>query len=650
MAEQAEAGDVGTRPGAAGEQAPGAVLVRLQHRAQRAFDPPALGLEPHVGGEQGAGAERLGEDQPVAGRHAALAHDPAALREAVDRKAQGELRPLAGMAADQRRIGPVQDLQRAGHHLGKILLDLGLDAIGHGGDGQRRLGLGAHGEDVAERMVGRDLAEDVGVVDKRSEEIDGVDHHLAGGHLDDGGVIGLVKPDQHVVALDRVEPAQRALQYAGADLGAAAAAAHGDIGDLLDHVGVGEAPGDPARLLFLHLRQLVEFAHEAPVDPVLPKPDPSALDRPVGARGDGVFLAGAYQAQILALGGEGSRFLAQEDAAQVSRQGRTLADGEDARLLAGMVDDASDVAGGEHVGMGNRAQGIGDADETGIVERQAGLRQPRRGARHGHPEDLIERDIGPALAMQSPGIDPRHPMPGMHVNTAFGEDAGELAAHPPIVGRQYFFRLGDQMILGIGAGPPGLRQHPAKTVLDTEQKLEPAGAGADDADPDRAFTTEHPLCHLMPVGDEAVDRLDRHRVLGGARHLIGVGNRSDVDRQQIICHRRAVPAQHPLVGGIEADRLVMEELGAGEAGQRPEVDMGVIEAVMSGDQARQHARIGRVGIPADQRQADAGDRPHAEALEHGDMAVAAAEQHQILEHRNIGLLHRLLVPARVIDG
>ena len=187
-------------------------------------------------------------------------------------------------------------------------------------------------------------------------------------------------------------------------------------------------------------------------------------------------------------------------------------------------------------------------------------------------------------------------MTGMHLDAAFVEDAVELAAHPPLVGRQYFFRVGDQMEFGIGAGPPRLRQHPAEAVADTEQKFDPAGAGADDADPDRVFAAEHPRRQIMPVGDEAVDGLDRHRVLGRARHLGGVGGRADVDRQQIVGHRRAVAAQHPPVGGIEADRLVMKELGAGEAGQRPEVDMGVIEAVMPGDQARQHSGVGGVGV------------------------------------------------------
>ena len=54
-------------------------------------------------------------------------------------------------------------------------LDLGFDAVGYSGNGQRRLRLRTHCIDVAESMVGGDLSEEVGVVDDGAEVVDGVD-------------------------------------------------------------------------------------------------------------------------------------------------------------------------------------------------------------------------------------------------------------------------------------------------------------------------------------------------------------------------------------------------------------------------------------------------------------------------------------------
>src|SRR3546814_13548868 len=66
---------------------------------------------------------------------------------------------------------------------------------------------------------------------------------------------------------------------------------------------------------------------------------------------------------------------------------------------------------------------------------------------------------------------------------------------------------------------------------------------------------------------------------------------------------------------------------------RTQVDMRVVEAVMPGDQPRQHPGIGRMHVARDQRQAYALDRLHAEGFEDGDMAVPAADQHRSEERR-----------------
>jgi hypothetical protein len=64
--------------------------------------------------------------------------------------------PSPGVAADQRAAGLVEHFDGAGHHLPQRVFDLGLQPRRHGGNRRGRLRHGAHGEDVAQRMVGGD--------------------------------------------------------------------------------------------------------------------------------------------------------------------------------------------------------------------------------------------------------------------------------------------------------------------------------------------------------------------------------------------------------------------------------------------------------------------------------------------------------------
>ena len=100
------------------------------------------------------------------GSHATLAQQARRVGQAVDGEAHGEFGALAGMAADQRRIGLVQHLQCAGHELLQQVLHFGFEAERDADDRQRRLRLAAHGEDVAQAVVGGDLAEHIRIVDQ----------------------------------------------------------------------------------------------------------------------------------------------------------------------------------------------------------------------------------------------------------------------------------------------------------------------------------------------------------------------------------------------------------------------------------------------------------------------------------------------------
>ena len=81
-------------------------------------------------------------------------------------------------------------------------------------------------------------------------------------------------------------------------------------------------------------------------------------------------------------------------------------------------------------------------------------------------------------------------------------------------------------------------QQLAQAILRGQQDLDAAGAGADDADPQRSpCVREHALEHALPMRDEAVDRLDRHDISGGARHVGGARCRTDVERQEVVTDR-----------------------------------------------------------------------------------------------------------------
>ena len=59
--------------------------------------------------------------------------------------------------------------------------------------------------------------------------------------------------------------------------------------------------------------------------------------------------------------------------------------------------------------------------------------------------------------------------------------------------------------------------------------------------------------------------------------------------------------------------------------------MAVVEGILAGDEARDHARVGGLDVAPDQREPHAGHRLHAETLHHMDMGMAAANQNEILQ-------------------
>src|SRR5207248_614884 len=89
-----------------------------------------------------------------------------------------------------------------------------------------------------------------------------------------------------------------------------------------------------------------------------------------------------------------------------------------------------------------------------------------------------------------------------------------------------------------------------------------------------------------------------------SRKMISTRGRTDVERNEVVADRRMAAAQDVALLAVEADRLVMDQPRPGEARQPPQIDMAFIEAVMPGDIARQHARVRRLDITGDQRDAN----------------------------------------------
>lgn len=251
-----------------------------------------------------------------------------------------------------------------------------------------------------ERVVGGDAAKHKGVAPEGSKEVDRLHDDVAGRRRrEHRGVVGAGRhAEQHAhvaalaaafaaafaaaLALSRaqafflllllrahpiVEPRQRARERARADLGAAAAAAHLRRREQRERAGARGrvhraavccccasscASHAPLRCSHGHLlkRQLgAVLVHEGAVNPILPSPRPRALKGKGTLGAHRVGAAGADEAEERRLRAERHEGLARQPAAQVLRERRPLAHGEDAGLGARVRRAARDVAGGEDV-------------------------------------------------------------------------------------------------------------------------------------------------------------------------------------------------------------------------------------------------------------------------------------------------------------
>ena len=85
------------------------------------------------------------------------------------------------------------------------------------------LGLAAHGVDVAEGVGGRDLAEDIGIVDRRGDEIGGDHDGQVFAEAVDAGVIAGVVSHQQVGVIGLGQTGEKRCEPDRVDFGRSAA-------------------------------------------------------------------------------------------------------------------------------------------------------------------------------------------------------------------------------------------------------------------------------------------------------------------------------------------------------------------------------------------------------------------------------------------
>ena len=99
----------------------------------------AFSALPHVSGKERTRPQRLGDDEPIARTHAALAQAVLRIDEAIDGKTQRQFRAFTGVPTHEHGAGLVQHLLCPQQHLGQQVFDFRFYPIGHRGNGQGRL-------------------------------------------------------------------------------------------------------------------------------------------------------------------------------------------------------------------------------------------------------------------------------------------------------------------------------------------------------------------------------------------------------------------------------------------------------------------------------------------------------------------------------
>jgi len=163
-----------------------------------------------------------------------------------------------------------------------------------------------------------------------------------------------------------------------------------------------------------------------------------------------------------------------------------------------------------------------------------------------------------------------------------------------------------------------------------QDQFDTAGTAAHHHHVDRTRECPDLVLQLAPVLQEQVNRLDRRCMLRGTRHRRQRRTGADIDRHQVELPFPAAAKRH-IARQIELLDIGLHQRRARLRGQRRQIDQALPGAVMSGNQAGQHARVS--GCQGARQQCDLEPSvprgsSFAQGLEHEQMGVAAADQEQ----------------------
>ncbi len=228
VSRQSETGDVGDRMhgGQVGQRHAG----RIEPRRGVDQAPVAIGVERAFlqRRRQHADADRLAEDEHVAGLRVGVAPHLLRMDQAHHDEPVDRLDRIDGVAAGDRNPGRLADRFAAADDLADLLDRELVD--GHRDQGQGHDRPAAHRIDVADGVGGGDAAKVVRVVDDGHEEIGGGDQRLLVVEAIDGGVVGGLDADQQFLRHDAAGARAQDLREHGRRDPATAAAAVREAG------------------------------------------------------------------------------------------------------------------------------------------------------------------------------------------------------------------------------------------------------------------------------------------------------------------------------------------------------------------------------------------------------------------------------------
>ena len=137
------------------------------------------------------------------------------------------------------------------------------------------------------------------------------------------------------------------------------------------------------------------------------------------------------------------------------------------------------------------------------------------------------------------------------------------------------------------------------------------------------------LPQIVELAQEVPDRLDRDGMLGGARDRGQIRRDADIDRQDVVGHRRRSGEQHLLLLAIEPDRLAVDQPRVHGVGQPHQIDVRFVAGIEAGDDTGQHSGIRRLEVARDERDAHTRLGLRAERLEHVHVRMPAADEHDV---------------------